>query len=116
MYAHRRVAILKAGRFVAALDAERNVGQADAGRPFFGEMALLDGLPRMAAVHVRSPCTLLVLRRQRFATFARMLPDFKARLRFYKDLRMRETSLLVPAIRPASPQPGPPEEDGEPPS
>ena len=82
-----RVAILRNGNTLAVLDAERNVNQSDDGRPFFGEMALMDGLPRMAGVEARSPCTLLVMRKQHFAKFNHMVPDFKARLRFYKELR-----------------------------
>ena len=77
------VAILKHGLEQVVLDADER----ELGRPFFGEMALLDSKPRMAAVHARLPCTLLVLQRRQFARFSYMVPDFSARLRRYRELQ-----------------------------
>ena len=63
------------------------------GYSFFGEMALLDGKPRMASVHTLSPCKLLCLSRYRFAKFLALVPDFKARLKRTKELRTKQTEL-----------------------
>jgi len=92
-----RVEVHKGGQTVALLDAadgeERGSdGHAD-GHPFFGEMALLDGKPRMAGVRSASPCTLLVLGRAQFKLFLQRVPDFKPRLRRIKELRKKQTEI-----------------------
>ena len=62
--AYGRVEVCKGSQQVALLD-----GQANDGHPFFGEMALLDGQPRMASIRTLSPCRLLVLGRAYFFRF-----------------------------------------------
>lgn len=81
---------MKGEQVLTSLSAEV---KGEKGHPFFGEMALLDGKPRMAAVHSRTPCTLLVLRHQFFKEFLALMPDFSQRLRAYKELRARQTEL-----------------------
>ena len=93
-----RVSILRGTTVLTTLDAEPNAAElagGGAGHPFFGEMALLDGKPRMAAVHSKTPCTLLVLHQRAFAQFMFAVPDFKRRLRRYKDLRARQSELQI---------------------
>jgi len=92
-----RVNLSVSGELLTTLGSEGALGEVDGAREeglaFFGEMALLDGKPRMAAVHARTPCTLLVLQRQVFKEFLQMVPDFGQRLRSYKELRARQTEL-----------------------
>lgn len=45
-------------------------------------------------MHSRSPCTLLVLREQRFARFLTMVPNFNQRLRQFKELRTKQSELI----------------------
>ena len=87
-----RVCVLLGKTVLTTLDGD---GQGPDGHPFFGEMALLDGKPRMAAVASKTPCTLLVLPQRAFAQFMLAVPDFKRRLRSYKELRARQTELKV---------------------
>ena len=88
--AYGRVEVCKGSQQVALLD-----GQAQGGHPFFGEMALLDGQPRMASVRTLSPCRLLVLGPAYFFRFLSLVKDFKPRLKRLKELRQKQTELTV---------------------
>ena len=88
------VGIVKGGKTLARLNL--NVGMHHAKmRPFFGEMALIDGKPRIAAAVSCTPCTLLVLKQEAFARLFATVPDFEARLKGYKSLRARESELVA---------------------
>ena len=91
------VAIVKNGKVLAVLSADHSTQQSGGRRmrPFFGEMALLDGKPRMAGAKSRTPATLLVLKQKSFDRLFTTVPDFKQRLQAYKALRARESELLV---------------------
>ena len=101
-----RVSVHRGETVLSTLDADYSetrgggggsggVAGAQGGHPFFGEMALLDGKRRMAAVVSKTPCTLLVLPVGSFGQFMRLVPDFKRRLLTYKALRARESELKV---------------------
>jgi len=66
-------------------------------RPFFGESALLDGLPRNASVTTAGPSRLLVLQSKHFTRFSLLVPDFVSRLARIKKLREKHTEILVAA-------------------
>ena len=87
---HGRVQVTRGGATLACLDAR----DADVvtGQPFFGEMALLDGQPRMAAVSTLTPCQLLILRWDHFPLFLDLVPNFKQRIRRVKALRKSAAS------------------------
>ena len=68
----------------------REQGQAaisEAGLPIFGEMAMLDRKPRVAAAVAASDCKLLVLPVDQFAACMLVVPDIKQRLRKVKEIR-----------------------------
>ena len=88
------VGIVKGGKTLARLNADVGMHHAKM-RPFFGEMALIDGKPRMAAAVSCTPCTLLVLKQEAFARLFATVPDFEARLKGYKTLRARESELVA---------------------
>ena len=88
----RVVVVTKEGVQLGALDANKDAN----GCPFFGEMALMDGNPRMATVRTATPqCKLLILDRADFREFLAAVPDFKARLRRVKQLRQTESALAL---------------------
>lgn len=99
---HGRVEVHKDGQTVAVLDAADGEEQGSdghcEGHPFFGEMALLDGKPRMAGVRSVTPCTLLVLGRAQFNHFLQLVPDFKPRLRRLKELRRKQTEINLVSV------------------
>jgi len=80
------------GKVIATLNAE-STDDDGSGRPFFGEMSMIDNTPRTATMQTRTPCTLLVLQRKVFTQFMLMVPDFSSRLRAYKELRAKQTEL-----------------------
>ena len=47
---------------------------------FFGEIALLHGVPRTATVRTRTPCLMLALEREAFLDLLRSTPDIRARV------------------------------------
>ena len=90
---HGRVAVVKGDLTLAVLDSHAQ--DVHDGHPFFGEMALLDGAPRMAAIRTRTPCKMLVLSKPQFAKFLQLVSDFKHRLRRTKELRKKQSELNV---------------------
>ena len=88
---HGQCKIVKSGKVVAYIDSK----DADelSGRPFFGEMALLDSRPRMASVIATHACMLLVLPQRAFPRFLATVPDFRYRLRRLKELRRLQANL-----------------------
>lgn len=59
---------------------------------FFGEMALIDGKPRMASVRTLGPVKMLVLRGHHFHDFLDRVPDFRRRLKMIQEVRKNEMS------------------------
>ena len=90
---HGQVAVVKGDLTLAVLDSHAQ--DVHDGHPFFGEMALLDGAPRMAAIRTRTPCKMLVLSKPQFAKFLQLVSDFKHRLRRTKELRKKQSELNV---------------------
>jgi CRP/FNR family cyclic AMP-dependent transcriptional regulator len=62
---------------------------------FFGELALLDGLPGSAEVIAQEDCSLLRLRREHFRAFLRSHPDTAEALLAVLSRRIRDTNTLV---------------------
>ena len=58
---------------------------------FFGEMALLDGLPRSATVTAMEDCEVLVITRQDFLECIKKLPQVAAKIIIALSLRIRRT-------------------------
>ena len=90
---HGQVAVVKGDLTLAVLDSHAQ--DVHDGHPFFGEMALLDSAPRMAAIRTRTPCKMLVLNKPQFGRFLSVVSDFKQRLRRTKELRQKESELNV---------------------
>ena len=85
---HGSIDICKGSLVLTTLTAEQ--GQAastEAGLPVFGEMAMLDRKPRIAAAVVATDCKLLVLPVEQFAACMLIVPDIKARMRRMKEVR-----------------------------
>lgn len=79
---HGSVQIRKGSLVLSTLHAEQGQAAAtDLGLPIFGEMAILDRSPRIAAAMAVSDCKLLVLPGEQFAACMLIVPDIKARLR-----------------------------------
>ena len=88
---HGSCQMIKGREVLQTMRAEQ--GQASTteyGLPVFGEMALLDRKPRIAAAVAMSDCKLLVLPHEQFAASMLIVPDIKARLRKLKEIRRRE--------------------------
>ena len=94
---HGRVAVVKGDLTLAVLDSHAQ--DVHDGHPFFGEMALLDSAPRMAAIRTRTPCKMLVLKVRDFAKFLHLFKatgsDFAAALNRTKVLRQKQSELNV---------------------
>ena len=90
-----KVSIFVQGNLMATLQVDTKDNSEEAGLPFFGEFAILDGKPRMAATRTCTPCSFLVLPRKSFTDFLRTVADFTHRLRAYKELRQRQTELKL---------------------
>ena len=98
---HGQVAVVKGDLTLAVLDSHAQ--DVHDGHPFFGEMALLDGAPRMAAIRTRTPCKMLVLSKPQFGRFLGVVSDFKHRLRRTKELRQKESELNELYVPPPPP-------------
>jgi len=88
-----RVDVLKDGSKLVTLVADPHLP-----RPFFGEMALLDGSPRTASVVTAGPSRLLVLQHNYFQRFNALVPDFVARLGRIKKLREKHTEIMSASL------------------
>ena len=55
---------------------------------YFGEMALLEDVPRMAAVRTRAPTQLLSLEREQFLNLMNTIPDMRSQ--FERAVRLRQ--------------------------
>jgi len=87
---HGIVVVCKGTLELAVLDAashDENV--------LFGEMAILDRKPRMAAVVAKTACQVLTLDVEHFPAFLLFVPDFKTRLKRMKAIRSSDTRLKV---------------------
>jgi len=85
---HGSVTIAKGKTVLATLVSEQGQSaSALQGLPIFGEMAMLDRRPRIAAASAATDCKLLVLPVEQFAACMLLVPDIKARLRQLKDVR-----------------------------
>jgi len=88
---HGRIEIRKADVLLAEFDTRTQARS----HLFFGEMALLDGKPRMASAVAMSPCKLLTLTKPRFRTFLLYVSDFKQRVRREKAVRKANTEIKM---------------------
>jgi len=89
---HGSVVITKGALTLATFRAEQ--GQAASspdqiGLPLFGETALLDRRPRVAAATTLTDSKLLVLPNEQFSACMYLLPDMKSRLRRVKEQRRK---------------------------
>jgi CRP-like cAMP-binding protein len=85
---HGIVKIMKGSLELTRLQHEQGTQlQNDIGLPIFGEMAMIDRKPRMAAAVAESDCKLLVLPSEQFLNLMVIVPDIKARLRRLKETR-----------------------------
>ena len=67
---------------------------------YFGEIALLEDVPRTATVRTRVPSTLLVLDRERFLDLLQAAPDLRAALeRGVEERRRANLAVLEEAVR-----------------
>ena len=99
---HGSINIMKGKLVLATLKSEQ--GQSSAwGRdlPVFGEMAMLDRSPRIAAALAVSDCKLLTLPMEQFAATMLIIPDMKARLRRLMSQRKRQNVKTETAKREA---------------
>ncbi|KAL1530558.1 hypothetical protein AB1Y20_001459 [Prymnesium parvum] len=84
-----RVAVIKNGLKLDTLIADPNLP-----RPFFGEMALLNGSVRTASVVTAAPARILVMHQAHFSRFNSLVPDFVERLSRIKKLREKHTEIV----------------------
>ena len=92
-----RVAIVKGGVTLAELHPGRGDGRKGGAREdcFFGEMALIDGQPRMAGAHTLGPVKMLVLKGYMFRAFLDRVPDFEERLESEKQRRALQAEEMM---------------------
>ena len=79
-------------------NCRRSAGRLDAGTDggcFFGEMALIDELARVATVRTLGPVKMLVLRGHMFHDFLECVPDFKRRLTQIQEKRKNEMGQAI---------------------
>ncbi len=65
---------------------------------FFGEMALLDGLPRSATVKAVEPCQVLVLQRDDFLQLIRDAPQIAMKMLAILSRRLRRTDERIASL------------------
>ena len=90
MLMHGSITVSKGQLVLATLTAEQGVRATSAsgsGLPVFGEMAMLDRKPRVAAARCATDVKLLVLPVDQFTLATMIVPDIKSRLRRLKETR-----------------------------
>ncbi len=89
------VAMQKGTMTLAVLRADGLGSSERNGGCFFGEMALIDGKPRMATARTLGPAKMLVLGGRWFQEFFRLVPDFKRRVTLAHQLRKKVSRLQL---------------------
>lgn len=74
-------------------ECKLQAGSVEDGYPFFGERSLLEGGPMTNRAITRTPCKLLVLPKVHFERICKLMPNLKARLQEFYELRAKRVEL-----------------------